>query len=129
MAADILGRVHLVYSDASLGFNYALCAADCSNVGSWTAVRLDQGGSSGSALAVDGAGRLAALNPVTGTGELRYLSCFGECLDAFSWELRTVERPNIFGSPPPGPPRLAYSSDFGLRMAYNTAAHDLYVLE
>jgi hypothetical protein len=129
MVVDGSGQIHLSYSNLDGSLSYGLCTGACSSADQWAAIRLDRGGSPGSAIAVSSSGQATILSPVSETGDLRYLACMGSCLDKDNWEIATVERPDIFQSPPPGPPRLATGSDGSVRMAYTSNAVDLHYLE
>lgn len=121
MAHDVFGRVHVVYSDPSSGFGYALCNADCGSATSWSAIPIEPANSGGTSIAVDNVGRVTALNPVPESGELRYFTCLSDCLEANRWQRATVEQPDIFESPAPRPPMLLVSPNGSLRMVYNTS--------
>lgn len=127
-AVDPAGRVHLVFTDASRAFNYARCDADCAEPSSWEIVRLDEGDGA-SALTVDEAGRITALNAVALSGELRFLTCLADCLEAANWQVASVERPDIFQLPDVDPPRLALDPQGRLRMGYSDAARALRYFE
>ena len=126
LAVDAAGRVHLVFSDVSRAFTYARCEAECATPSSWATVRLDEGDLNGSALTVDAAGRITALNPVSLSGELRFLTCLSDCLEARNWQIATVDRPSIFQFEPP---RLTLDPDNRLRLIYRDDARTLRYFE
>jgi hypothetical protein len=129
LAVDAAGGVHLVFTDVSRAFTYAHCDADCATPSSWGTLRLDEGDYHGSALTVDEAGRITALNPVSLPGELRFLTCLSDCLEARNWQVATVDHPDVFDSPNPRTPRLGLGSDGRLRMIYADMARTLRYLE
>ena len=129
LAVDAGGRVHLVFNDPTRAFIYARCDGDCADPSSWATVRLDEAGSYGSALTVDDSGRITALNPVQLSGDLHFLTCIADCLETASWQIASVDHPDIFRYPDIGPPRLALGPQGQVRMIYNDAARTLRYFE
>ena len=80
-------------------------------------------------FAVDETGRITALNPVRLSGDLRFLTCIADCLDAANWQIASVDRPDIFDLPDVALPRLALGPQGALRMIYNDGARTLRYFE
>lgn len=128
LAVDGGGRVHLVFADDAHAFIYARCDGNCTDPASWSTVRLDEG-DRGSALAVDEQGRITALNPLRISGDLRFLTCVADCLEAASWQIATVDRPDIFAGVDVATIRLALGPEGAVRLIYNDGARALRYFE
>jgi hypothetical protein len=90
LAVDEEGGVHMVFTDPNGVFTYAHCQADCTDPLAWERVGLEEGDHFGSALTVDETGRITALNPVSASGKVRFLSCLADCLNPANWQIAAV---------------------------------------
>jgi hypothetical protein len=129
LALDDGAGVHLVFTDPDGVFTYARCQANCSDPSAWERVGLDEGDNYGSALTVDETGRITALNPVSSSAELRFLSCVADCLDAANWQIGAAGAIDNFGLPYTGPPHLWLGAGGRLRMVYTDGGRALRYLE